>query len=170
MKNRDIDNKIKTTAAHFDISKSVARAAQATKRVWKLKTAENEYSWTSTMERMQIIRQGVSYDSIETISQRMNVPVASILPILGLPTVTYNRKRKQKSLLNIHDSEIVLMLTELIDFGLEVFNKEEDKFQRWLQKPNASLGGNTPESLFDSATGIEEVRKCLSRLEYGNLA
>jgi uncharacterized protein (DUF2384 family) len=32
------------------------------------------------------------------------------------------------------------------------------------------LGGNTPESLFDSLTGIQEVKNALNRLEYGNLA
>jgi uncharacterized protein (DUF2384 family) len=60
----------------------------------------------------------------------------------------------------------VLVLTELLDFGYEVFNFEKDKFQRWLQKPNISLGGVTPESLFDSLTGIQEVSNSLNRLEY----
>jgi len=63
-----------------------------------------------------------------------------------------------------------LLLTELIDFGLEVFNQEENKFLRWLKKPNLSLGGTTPESLLDTTTGIQEVKNCLNRLEYGNLA
>ena len=65
---------------------------------------------------------------------------------------------------------MILVLTELLDFGVEVFNNEVEKFQRWLKKPNIALGGATPESLFDSLTGIQEVRNCLNRLEYGNLA
>lgn len=68
------------------------------------------------------------------------------------------------------DSEIVLVLTELLEFGTDVFNSETEKFQRWLQKPNISLGGATPISMFDSLTGIQEVRNFLNRLEYGNLA
>jgi uncharacterized protein (DUF2384 family) len=39
-----------------------------------------------------------------------------------------------------------------------------------LKKPNLSLGGNAPESMLDSITGIQEVRNCLNRIEYGNLA
>ncbi|MDZ7607711.1 MAG: MbcA/ParS/Xre antitoxin family protein [Cyclobacteriaceae bacterium] len=62
------------------------------------------------------------------------------------------------------------MLSEVLDFGLEVFNDEKEKLQRWLKKPNLSLGGVTPESLFDSITGIQEVRNALNRLEYGNMA
>lgn len=43
-------------------------------------------------------------------------------------------------------------------------------FQRWLQKPNLSLGGKSPESMLDTMTGINEVKFCLNRLEFGNLA
>ncbi len=68
------------------------------------------------------------------------------------------------------DSELILLLTELTDFGIEVFNEEEEKFQRWLKKPNVSLGGSTPGSLLDTATGIQEVRNALNRIEYGNMA
>ena len=90
--------------------------------------------------------------------------------LFGLPQTTYKKKRREKSLLNGRDSEIVLLLTELVDFGIEVFNNEEDKFQRWLKKPNYALGGYTPESLLDSTTGIQEVKNCLNRLEHGSFA
>jgi uncharacterized protein (DUF2384 family) len=63
-----------------------------------------------------------------------------------------------------------LLQEELIDYGIEVFNQEEDKFQRWMNKPNDSLDKNTPESLLDSIVGIQEVRNCLNRIEFGNLA
>ena len=62
------------------------------------------------------------------------------------------------------------MGSELIDFGNEVFNNEIEKFQRWLKKNNVSLGGNTPESLLDTTTGIQEVKNALNRIEFGNLA
>ena len=73
-------------------------------------------------------------------------------------------------MLSGRDSELVLVLTEVLEFGLEVFNSEKEKFQRWLQITNISLGGAAPISLFDSLTGIKEVRNRLNRLEYGNLA
>lgn len=68
------------------------------------------------------------------------------------------------------DSELILVLNELIDFGVYVFNDEQEKFYRWLKKPNGSLGGITPESLFDSLSGMEEVQAALNRLEFGSLA
>ena len=73
-------------------------------------------------------------------------------------------------IVNGSDSELELLIAELVNYGIEVFNKEEDKFQRWMKKPTNSLGNNTPESLLDSVAGIQEVRNCLNRIEFGNMA
>lgn len=156
----------------FDPKESIGRAklARTSLPVWKLESEGNEYTWTSKMERVNIIRTGVPYATIDVISKRINVPIKEVLHIFGFPQTTYNKKRREKSLLSGRDSEIVLLLTELLDFGLEVFNNEEEKFQRWMKKENISLGGNSPESLLDSITGIQEVKNCLNRIEYGNLA
>ncbi len=156
----------------FDPKVSIGRAKVAgiSSPIWKLEAEGHAYTWTSKLERVGIIRTGVPYGSLDVISKRINVPVKDVLTILGLPQTTYNKKRRERSLLSGRDSEIVLFLTELFDFGLEAFNNEEDKFQRWMKKPNLSLGSNTPESLLDSITGIQEVRNCLNRIEYGNLA
>jgi putative toxin-antitoxin system antitoxin component (TIGR02293 family) len=156
----------------FNPKESISRAkvTRSLLPVWKLESEGNEYTWTSKLERVNIIRSGVPYASIDVISKRINVPVKDVLHILGLPQTTYNKKRREKSLLSGRDSETVLLLTELLDFGVEVFNNEEDKFQRWMKKENIALGGNSPKSLLDSNTGIQEVKNCLNRIEYGNLA
>ncbi|MCW4469840.1 MbcA/ParS/Xre antitoxin family protein [Flavobacterium sp. MFBS3-15] len=156
----------------FNPAKSVERAGKvkAGLPVWKLVSEGKVYSWTSKMERVSIMRGGVPYAAIEVIGSSINMPVKDVLHIFGLPQTTYNKKRREKSLLGQRESEIILLLTELIDFGKRVFNGEEDKFQRWMKKPNTSLGGNTPESLLDSVTGIQEVKNSLNRLEFGNLA
>ena len=41
-------------------------------------------------------------------------------------------KRKENPLPNDVDIKLNLLQEELIDYGIEVFNKEEDKFQRWM--------------------------------------
>lgn len=139
--------------------------------VWVLKDPEgNAYTWTNTMERVQLIRQGVTYGSIEVISDRLNRPIKTILSIIGIPQTTYNKKKSERASLDPRDSELILLLTELIDYGLEVFNHEEEKFQRWLEKPNLSLGGIAPVSLLDTVSGIGEVTSCLHRIEYGVFA
>jgi putative toxin-antitoxin system antitoxin component (TIGR02293 family) len=122
------------------------------------------------MERVNVIRQGIPYAHLESISERLNRPVKTILSIVGIPQTTYNKKKSEHSLLDSRDSELIVLLTELIDYGIIVFNQEEEKFQRWLKKPNLSLGGNSPESLLDTTTGIEEVNNCLNRIEFGNFS
>lgn len=117
-----------------------------------------------------IIREGLPYASIEVVSANANLPVSRMLHLFGVRQTTYNKKKKVEDLMSGRDSEIVLTLSELLQFGTQVFNDEKEKFQRWLKKPNISLGSVTPESLFDSVTGIQEVRNCLNRLEYGNFA
>ncbi|WP_026452452.1 type II RES/Xre toxin-antitoxin system antitoxin [Aequorivita capsosiphonis] len=168
----DKKSKMPSRTKAMDPEKSVqrARARRAESPYWSIVVAEDKYTWNTKMGRVGIIRQGLPYESIEVISTRTNLPVKHVLNLLGVAQTTYNKKKKDKDLLTGRDSEVILVLVELLDFGLEVFNNEKEKFQRWLKKPNISLGGVSPESLFDSLTGIQEVRNILNRLEYGNMA
>ena len=156
----------------IDPKKSIhrARVNKATNPKWSIEVADGEYAWSTKMDRVEIIRNGLPYESIEVISRRVNLPVKQVLQFLDIAQTTYNKKKKDKDLLTGRDSEVILVLTELLDFGIEVFNHEKEKFQRWLKKPNISLGGVTPESLFDSLTGIQEVKNSLNRLEHGNMS
>lgn len=156
----------------FSTKKSIKKAYtyEAGSLFWVLDSDGKVYKWSNRMERVQVIREGVPYRTIEGISERLNRPVKTILSIVGIPQTTYNKKKSEHSLLDSRESELIVLLTELIDHGILVFNNEEEKFQRWLKKPNLSLGGNSPESLLDTATGIDEVNYCLNRIEFGNFA
>lgn len=132
--------------------------------------AGKSYRWTNNMERIRVIREGIPYESLDFISNQLNVSIKAALTILGMPQTTYNKKKSEHSMFDQRNSELILLIIELIQYGQEVFNQENEKFQRWLKKPNSSLGGQTPESMMDTTTGIEEIRKCLSRIEYGILA
>jgi putative toxin-antitoxin system antitoxin component (TIGR02293 family) len=165
-----MNSHIKTSK--FDTKKSIkrARATRRNRSGWAIQVSNGEYVWSNQVERVNIIRKGLPYESIEVISKRTDLPIRQVLAIFGVPQTTYNKKKREKELLNGRDSEVVLVIIELLDFGYKVFNDEPEKFQRWLKKPNLSLGGVKPESLFDSITGIQEVKNALSRLEYGNMA
>ncbi len=156
----------------FDPKKSIHRAksAKAKSAKWSIRVTGHDYVWGTSMDRVAIIRTGLPYESIEVISKKADLPVKKVLQLLGVPQTTYNKKKRDNDILSGRDSELILVLTEVLAFGLEVFNHENEKFQRWLKKPNVSLGNATPASLFDSLTGIQEVRNSLNRLEYGNMA
>jgi len=163
---------VSNTTEPFDTKRSIQNASDKRGVVQKsrFEFEGREYQWSSKIERIGVIRAGIPYGSIEVISQRLNKPVKSLLAIVGLPQTTYNKKKSEHSLLDRRDSELLVLINELIDYGISVFNNEEEKFQRWLKKPNLSLGGNAPDSMLDTMTGINEVRFSLNRLEYGNLA
>jgi len=135
-----------------------------------IKVANEQFVWYNQIDRIRLIRKGLPYATIEALSTKANIAVKYFLQLLDIPQTTYNKKKRDLDKLGGRDTEIVLMLIELIDYGVEVFNQAEDKFQKWLSKPNLSLGGETPQSYFDSLTGIQEVKKCLDRIEYGNYA
>jgi putative toxin-antitoxin system antitoxin component (TIGR02293 family) len=156
----------------FNTQKSVLKASESGfgHKEWVIVSDGKKYSWSSRMERVEVIRHGVPYDTIEIISERLGRSVKSILSIVGIAQTTYNKKKSEHSLLDSRDSELIVLITELIDYGQNVFNNENEKFQRWLKKPNLSLGGKSPESLLDTTTGIDEVEDCLNRIEYGSFA
>lgn len=156
----------------FNTKKSIKKAAGISSNLksWRIDSEGEIYEWSNKMERVRVIRKGIPYHSIDIISKRLKSPIKSVLSIVGMPQTTYNKKKSEHSLLDSRDSELIILITELLDYGIEVFNNEEEKFQRWLKKPNLSLGGNTPESLLDTTTGIDEVKFSLNRIEFGNFA
>lgn len=151
-------------------TRASVRKASGRKTKKEVESSGETYRSVSKLERVEIIRKGIPYDSIETISQRLNRPVKTVLSLVGMPQTTYNKKKSENAVLDSRESELIVLMSELIDYGLEVFNDEEDKFQRWLKKPNLALSGIIPESLLDTITGIGEVKDCLTRIEYGNFA
>lgn len=164
------------TAASKPTGKTVRKAPVKPVKIERKgvpKTAAGVYALHASSplnEKIKIIREGLPYTAIDKLSKRLGTSVKSILPIFEMPQTTYNLRKKNGELLGRRDSEMVLYLNELIEYGIEVFDNEEEKFQHWISRPNLSLGGVTPNSLLDSMTGIREVKGCLDRIEYGNMA
>lgn len=135
-----------------------------------IQIANESIVWYNQIDRIRLIRDGLPYAALEALSKKVNIPIKHFLAFLEIPQTTYNKRKRDALKLSGRDTEIILVLNELVDYGLIVFNGESEKFHIWLDKVNLSLGGVTPKSLFDSLTGIQEVRKCLDRIEYGNFA
>ncbi|MBO9592063.1 MAG: DUF2384 domain-containing protein [Niabella sp.] len=163
-------NPAKRTITKFNTKRSIDKVIPNSFHKWTLSVGGKKYSWNNDMERIGIARQGLPYDVIEEISRKIDRPVKAVLTAIDIPQTTYNKKKKEHSLLERKDSELVLLINELVDYGVEVFNQEEEKFQRWLKKPNQSLGGNIPDSMLDTVSGINEIKYALNRIEFGNLA
>lgn len=138
--------------------------------VWTISVVGNKYEWQSKYDRIAIIRKGLPYTTVEAISKQSSLPVSRVLYFLGVAQTTYNKNKRAKILMSNRNSEAILLMAEVLEYGNLVFNHETGKFNRWLKKPNISIGNVTPESLFDTLSGIQVVRNCLNRLEHGNFA
>jgi hypothetical protein len=51
------------------------------------------------------------------LSKRINRPVKNILSILNMPQTTYNKKKTEQSLLDSRNSELLMLINDLIDYG-----------------------------------------------------
>jgi putative toxin-antitoxin system antitoxin component (TIGR02293 family) len=131
---------------------------------------ESAMAYGNNFGRIAIIRRGLPYASIEELCERMNKPIKFMLTTLGMAQTTYNLNKKQEAVLSSRESELIVAIADLISYGHEVFNNEEEKFNRWLEVPNVALAGTTPQSLLDTQSGVAEVRNCLNRIEYGIFA
>jgi putative toxin-antitoxin system antitoxin component (TIGR02293 family) len=56
---------------------------------------------------------------------------------------------------------------EVLEYGLMVFNNEEEKFQHWLSTPVPALGNMIPNELLNYVAGLKIVEIILHRIEYG---
>ncbi len=126
--------------------------------------------YETSIQKLEQIRHGMPYSTVETLSNRAELPVKRMLEYLGLPQTTYNKRKREGERLSTRDTELLLSLYELLEYGLEVFNQDHALFDNWLRKPNPALGGYMPESLFDTYTGMQEVRNSLQIIDFGNFA
>ena len=109
-----------------------------------LQINKNTLEWNDKKSRMETIHFGIPYETIEAISEKLNRSIKFVLALLQLPQTTYNKKKKEQAHLTLRDGELIVFLAELVEYGKEVFNNEDDKFLSWLPKPNISLGVQLP--------------------------
>jgi putative toxin-antitoxin system antitoxin component (TIGR02293 family) len=155
------------TKAAAEASPTVLRNPQSR---WSLVIDGQLLVWSQMKDRIAVIRAGLPSQSVEAFSHQHQVSIKQLLQWMHLPQTTYNKKKTSGTALGPHETERILLLVELFDFGYEVFNQENEKFHRWLRKPNPALGGVTPEELLDTYTGFDEVYDLLIRIDQGIFA
>lgn len=172
-----ISNKIAAMSSSHDAKRS-AKGKSSGRKLKKYTVNPDERQrvndlimlYENPIRKLEYIRQGMPYAQVESMSIRAELPVKRLLEYLGMPQTTYNKKKREGELLSTRDTEQLLMLSELLEYGIAVFNHEHTAFDNWLRKPNPSLAGHSPESLFDTYTGMKAVRSCLQKIDFGNFA
>jgi putative toxin-antitoxin system antitoxin component (TIGR02293 family) len=122
----------------------------------------------SPLQWVQVIRQGISSSSVDSLSAALRISQAELASLLGIPYRTLAR-RKNEGMLNSEESAKVVRLARIIERTEDVF-ESLDLAIDWLKSRNTALSGLTPLSLVDTDVGAESVLDTLGRIEHGVFA
>lgn len=122
-------------------------------------------SHMTAIEKMDMVRTGVSKTDLENLKQKADLDYEELARALSVTRATLiNKKGAEK--FNVSLSERIIGLADIYSYGYAVF-EDEDRFNKWMFKPNQALAGKTPYEFIDNQFGREEVRNIIGRIEYG---
>lgn len=134
--------------------------------------SNSSYTWNDDVrayELVNIIRAGIRYKSFKIVANQLPFQDSDWSKILHLTSRTLERYKKEDKLFQPIQTERIIEIQQLMNYGLEVF---EDKisFNTWLNSPNIVLGGSIPKDILDTTMGINMIKDALGRIEHGILA
>ena len=129
------------------------------------------------MEIVEIERQGVLGAFIKDLSKRMEVPTSRIFTILGVPKATAEKKAAAGELVSGSGGQAAVGMIRLLGIAHDIVSNstaaEAKTFDaarwlgKWIERPQAALGGRKPADLIDTPTGVEVVARLLGSIESG---
>ena len=114
-------------------------------------------------------RAGVTAEQIGEVQAGYDLSDQQILDLLSLNRRTLQRRRSKEEPLSAGDSANFLEVARLLSFASEVFGDDE-KVKRWIRRPNAALGHETPLQLMATSTGRGLVHDIIGRIAHGVFA
>lgn len=144
----------------------VALAKSNSGNVSLLKIASDKpESQMTPFEKMHVVREGVSKRDLEHLKDKADMDYTMLAKVLSVTRATLINKKKSEKF-GVGLSERIVSLADLYSYGFEVF-EDEERFNRWMAKPNKALGGEVPYDVIDNQFGREEVKNIIGRIAYG---
>lgn len=149
---------------------TVVRRVRTDKRV-SAKQATISYTefLQDKMLMIQVIREGVPYSLFELIQNQTPFTEETWAKMLDISTKSLQRYKQSNKSFKPIQSEKIIEIAEVTHLGVEVFG-EVEKFKRWLDTPNFSLGKMKPVELLNDSYGKELVMTELTHINHGILA
>ena len=122
-----------------------------------------------TVNMVNMLREGVAYTYLNSISDRINFTLEDWSSYLHLSERTIQRYKKDKKPFDTIYSEKIIQIDQLYKKGAEIFGNE-DNFHTWMETKSIPLGGVKPKELLDTTYGINLVADELGRIEHGIFA
>ncbi|MFT4031071.1 MAG: DUF2384 domain-containing protein [Siphonobacter sp.] len=111
-------------------------------------------------------RQGILRSEVDQLATTLKLTDKEMARLLNMSERNLHRL-KSEDRLSRDSSERLLLLSNLLHHGLDVFDQDTDLLSEWLRTPLRELHHQSPIQLLDTATGFSLVEDVLIRIEYG---
>lgn len=111
-------------------------------------------------------RQGVLRSEADSVAGLAGLTDLEMARMLNMSDRNLHRIKPHERL-SRDASERLLLLTNLLRHGLDVFDDDAETFADWLRSPIRELNNQSPLNLLDTTTGFGLVDDVLGRIEHG---
>jgi putative toxin-antitoxin system antitoxin component (TIGR02293 family) len=111
-------------------------------------------------------RQGVLRSEADQVASMARLTDIELARILNMSVRNLHRLKTDDKLAR-DSSERLLLLTNLLRHGLNVFDNDTETLSDWLRSPIRELNSQSPLNLLDTTTGFGLVDDVLGRIEHG---
>lgn len=111
-------------------------------------------------------RQGVPRAEADRVAKLAGLTDIEVARILNMSIRNLHRLKTDDKLAR-DASERLLLLTNLLRHGLDVFDDDAETLAGWLRSPIRELNSQSPLFLLDTTTGFGLVDDVLGRIEHG---
>ncbi|WP_128545676.1 type II RES/Xre toxin-antitoxin system antitoxin [Larkinella soli] len=111
-------------------------------------------------------RQGVLRSEADQVAALAGLTDLEMARILNMSDRNLHRLKPQERL-SRDASERLLLLTNLLRHGLDVFDDDAETLADWLRSSIRELNSQSPLQLLDTTTGFGLVDDVLGRIEHG---
>lgn len=119
----------------------------------------------SEMDILNLIKKGIPKKSLDTTMRMMGFTLDQMAAVLHVSERTLRRFIPSDTL-NIEQSERIVELNNLYQYGSEVFGNI-NAFKEWVDSPVLALGQQAPKHFLDTSYGILMLKNILGRIERG---
>jgi putative toxin-antitoxin system antitoxin component (TIGR02293 family) len=106
------------------------------------------------------IRQGVSFDRLETLAQQLHLRQETLTRVLGISERTLQRRNEQGHL-SATESDRFERLMRVYRHALRAFDDDLEDARDWLTSSKSALDGETPIEHLDTEPGTQIVLQML---------
>ena len=119
-----------------------------------------------SVQLVRRIKEGFPFSYLVRFQKSTALSWESIAQIVAIPKRTLAR-RQHGGRLQPEESDRVWRASTIFDMAVDLFEGDTVAAMKWLQSPQAGLGGEIPLEFASTEVGMREVENLIGRLEYG---